>query len=634
MREFNSTDLLTGYIKQLLASFNLPKIRVYTKAQQDYHDYAVEYNKKQEDRSKIIPTERFDVLETVIRNEDEQTQPDHVRYFPYIKGNKIKNYVNGQWEDVGEHNEAIGKHLHHYSYGVKLLNYTKKLRINNNIYDSYTHEYLGDYLRFIRDYKNIDLMSLYNCFSNRACPNLKITGSYKNGESENAVIHNLNFDTSDSRYKIYMVPVKLFTEYTIAIDSNAPIELCCGIYGEYQDTRDKLKNIPILTYQKISHSTFSSPFIYSGVLNLNDFTLKDSTVELAQNEANLKLFIKLPASNNSTIVILEGNYLGWNDTLYTKISPKIFESPVKYFGHGKPSLRQNLEITIEGPSESYTEPVEDLAIGIGEQSTDYTNEDLYIDSNHVTGNWEIGDVYVDLDTCLLYTYGEDGWDNGKFIWSEMTTERDVISRVKTNGYNIVVDDYNYNIDYTPTMIIETYKRRHPETKITNKTLYLNTVHNTLISYPNAIWGRTTNNAIINVETIVDDNDIILLSPLQLLRMNTKKQHPFADRLIEYLFDNAITSDSDEISDNVKRAQKIVELNSAMNGYINDQPGLWDFKLNKIFYDYMTKKANTYEVNHDLLGYVDKDTEKYYAFYDSSKKASTSIMNAELNKEEK
>ena len=32
--------------------------------------------------------------------------------------------------------------------------------------------------------------------------------------------------------------------------------------------------------------------------------------ELAQNESALKLFLKVPQANNSTIVILEGNYIG------------------------------------------------------------------------------------------------------------------------------------------------------------------------------------------------------------------------------------------------------------------------------------------------------------------------------------
>ena len=160
----------------------------------------------------------------------------------------------------------------YYNYGNKLLNYTKRLILKNNVYDSYTHEYLGDYLRFQRDYNNLNLMPLYNCFSNRACENLKISGEItevitKGTKRENRVVteHKTNFifDTKDTNYKIYMVPVKLFQNYTIAIDSNQPIEMCCGIYNNYQDTRDKFENLPKLTYQKINQSQFTKPFLYT-----------------------------------------------------------------------------------------------------------------------------------------------------------------------------------------------------------------------------------------------------------------------------------------------------------------------------------------------------------------------------------
>jgi hypothetical protein len=55
--------------------------------------------------------------------------------------------------------------------------------------------------------------------------------------------------------------------------------------------------------------------------------------------------------------------------------------------------------------------------------------------------------------------------------------------------------------------------------------------------------------------------------------NTGEQHPFADRLIEYLAGNAITNADDEIYDNVRRAQKALANNRSVTSFRVKYPGV-------------------------------------------------------------
>ena len=296
MLKFNNANIVTGYIKQLLADFNLPRYRIYTKAHEAY------YNEHGEESPEIINSFKKTIaninLDIDAAQGTQTSLTDHIQYVNYIKNNYVQRYVEGRWETTNIH----------YHYGKKILNSTKNLIVKNNVYDSYTHEYLGNYLRFQRDYNNLDLMSMYNCFSNTICPNVNIT------------VNGSVFKSSDNRYKIYMVPVKLFKQYTIAIDCNATIEMFCGLYHKYLDQREKVLPIVSQTYCKYNNLKFNAPILYTALtceslLKGEDFDYIKS--EIAQQESNLKLFIKLPFDNNSSITILEGDYLGYNDSLTT-----------------------------------------------------------------------------------------------------------------------------------------------------------------------------------------------------------------------------------------------------------------------------------------------------------------------------
>lgn len=483
MKTFNNSDLFTGYLKQLLHTFNLPKVKVYTTQHAEY------FYKHREESPEILGTVEAtpdDKTGTVLTEEELAQKSKNVRYFPYIKDGQFQEYINGKWQNIRE-NDIKKVALYKYTYGDKILNYTKTLKINSNTYDSYTHEYLGDYLRFHRDFLNLDLMPLYNCFSNRGCDKLNVRWTV----SANDISNTITFDSSDSNFKIYMVPVKLFQKYTIAIDSEVPIEMCCGIYGDYQDKRAKFANLPFNTYKRVSKSVFSQPFLYDVLAYTSDDTTvgyidrildskladKSTLIELAQNECDLKLFLKVPADNTSTIVILEGDYCSWNDSYWNMST-------------GEPKVCNRSVINLSGN-------------------------------------------YKEAETLKLIT------------------------------------------------------------------------------------------------------------PLQLLQFNTKEQHPFADRLIEYLIGNAITNSETEIYDNIRRAQKALTSNRYVNNYTISLPGVWSNEMRILFYEYMTSGANpltkSFEINHDVLGYVDKDVEKFYSArvkVGPAKYARVSLSNVELEEEDK
>jgi len=214
-------------------------------------------------------------------------------------------------------------------------------------------------------------------------------------------------------------------------------------------------------------------------------------------------------------------------------------------------------------------------------------------------------------------------------------------------------------------------------------------------------AKTENNyTVINFEYFdkLGVPEFELCTPLQLLKMNTEQQHPFADRLIEYLIGNVITDD-DLLSKNIKRVQKALEkatstTNNHYHLYIDKKdiskypdypytkdehgdiikifavddlnevpfvpgtitdisnrtkkipvptyryhrgmPGIWDPEIKLLVYDYINTHYNTnFDVNHDILGYVDKDAEKYYQYVETTtKKNSISIANTEITEEDK
>lgn len=547
MFKFNSNHIMTGQIKQILNSFNLPSYKVYTAQHYKYFlDHGVE------------SPELADGL--------------------YIKWDRIFEYKNGKWS----------KDLDTYGYNNKYLNQTRTLLITNNIYDSITHEYLGDFLRFQRDYLGIDLMPLYNCFSNNVCPDLSISINTKEPATKKitdivvtktipAVLDPLTkevlvpeytyeepeitldpgkdtkikraFWTKNKDFIIYMVPVKFFKDYTIAIECSTGIEICCGLYQEYLEELDEKQilvggqvNLPPVdmsqyisdrTYKKFASLRYNEPVLWQGLsLDIVNKIIDDCYInspasgykgdkreyykqQLLGKESLLKLFIKIPVKQKTSITILEGDYRDFNN-----------------FKYG-PELK---EITIA-----------------------YKNGKVDEQGNPV--------------------YDENGQQETETI---IETRQEIIWERKQNRF---ITNYETSIFGEDPQV---YEQENLENKKHENTSVLE-----------------------NDLPDIEDRPFRPISPLQLLMFNTKESYPFSDRLIEYLTGNVVTA-WDENVDNIKRTHKVIELN---NNKV-DMYGAWDEKTRRILYDYMMNGKPsgdffTFDINHDTLGYVDKDVEKFY-----------------------
>ena len=519
MFKFDNTHIFTGYLKQLLSSINLPTCRIYTK---EFADYLKQHGKED---ARVI--ESFDTITYSGKN----TKQRAATRVAYLKGNELYGYFWNYLPETGQSSfvSTAWRRLSsvHYDINKSIPGLTRVLNSPGSTYDSTTHEYLGDYLRFMRDYYGINLMSLYNCFNNKICNNLyyphslRVTNPAFDPDKEESKTNSKHkevssiFDSQDQRYRIYAFPVKLLNDYTIAIDCSQGLEMFCGLYTTTLDTTDRGVALITKTYKKFNRTFFNRPFLYNQLSakywNLQeDIALNNSYPnfltdngitrwDIVNREQDLKLFIKVPASCKSSITVLEGDFRGFNDATY---------KPVK---------------------------------------------------NTITG---------------------------QTIW-----------------------EYHQN--------------------------------NAVINFGNA-EDRTAG---LDVNT----SPFTPISKLQLLAFNTEESYPFADRLIEYLCNSAITP-IDEIADNIKRAQKVMSQN---NHYFKIN-GLWEDKMQKIIYDYLinagpikveneklTDTRRGYHANlghtskstlYDVLGYIDKEAEKWYASWKKENNKATvqdSIQNVDI-----
>lgn len=249
MLGFNSRNITSGYIKQLLSSIYLPSCKVF---------------KSEEDLRKYFNIQTTSALP--LYNED----------LVVI----IKNYKGNEDWFVKVKQDFSTEPYMRYWYNHFHPNLTRKLRLENDLYDSYTHRYLGDYLRFIRDYFDVDLMSMYNCFDN--------TIEVQNNK------------------KYLIVPIKYGKTYSIFSSKNS---ITYSIDTNYVENRLNIKD-----QTKLSKNASGACILLDPLYPASERIVKeDNTSALNKftnvfREKNLRLIIEQEVEDNSPFVVLEGNY--------------------------------------------------------------------------------------------------------------------------------------------------------------------------------------------------------------------------------------------------------------------------------------------------------------------------------------
>lgn len=216
-----------------------------------------------------------------------------------------------KFEDLGYHliGQSSYKILDDFLFGKYYPEFTELYISKLNYYDTETHEHLGNLLRCYRDLSEINLMPYYNCFSGNYVSHLLI-------DKEEVI------DWDNTGFKVLKVPIKFNTTYTIAIDSSNPVKMAPALLSnnvlitsftelKENNVTDKINLTPDLYNENIfvfDNLSFKNP-VTVGI----DIIDKETEKYLYQYEKYLYLLIQVTADNNSSVVVLEGDYTNQAD---------------------------------------------------------------------------------------------------------------------------------------------------------------------------------------------------------------------------------------------------------------------------------------------------------------------------------
>ena len=312
-QKFFESTIECKFIKSLLYNTNLPIIN--TVAAHDLMIKGIYYVYK----SDIIKCTKTGYLEEVVlRCSDDVVKKDDGSLEPRVPcaettivGSRSK-FMNSAQYDI----------IQPYDFGRYYPQLTQRYIPKNAYYDNETHRFLGDYLRCYRDLYDIDLMPFYNCYNYETFDDFHLVDLDKGW-----------VDYKNNSVKVLAIPIKYNKTYTIAVESNSKV-LCKtvlhGPFGMLKETNnngleyltdqihsdaltlkyklvgdnpdDKNYRTEVLKDPKvfsISNTSFRKPFT---------IRVDNNKYKYQKLEKYLYLALQLPKDNESSVVVLEGDY--------------------------------------------------------------------------------------------------------------------------------------------------------------------------------------------------------------------------------------------------------------------------------------------------------------------------------------
>lgn len=299
---------------------------------------------------------------------------------------------------------------------------TSNLKSNSSLYDSDTHYYLGQYLRTLRDLKDLDLMPYYNCFSGITSDKIRIADNWKI----------INDNSNQDGFISYIVPIKYNIDYSIYFNSTVPFKIIPAYYDNYRALNIKTSTSDV-EGNIVRSCSNEKPYIFKALNNITN----TSSITSKVSEDYLVLIIQVPNTLSSNLVVLEGNFAGKSidKTFGYNALPKTYTGDVK-------TLSNKALNEIYKPISSLTRNISSQNYAFNDRLIEYLLLNPIVDNDKVRDNILRIQQYLSsnkarkiFDDNYTYPYKKDIWDTTlrKYIYDLVTSNKGNLS-FDINGF--------------------------------------------------------------------------------------------------------------------------------------------------------------------------------------------------------